>query len=392
MTTGTGPRQPRKRTAAKRADVPRARRPRDEAVPADPTADLDPTAAPGPAATPDAPDEDRTEALPGDDTQDAIDAAAALEAAAAQAGPAGSVATPSAGSAAPGPAAVDPAAAPSDADTGDADAGDTATADSPIAEARWSTRDRVRERELLALLATLPEDDPDRLSARDELVTMHLPLAAFLARRFRDRGEHLDDLTQVATIGLLKAVDRFEPGRGVEFSTFATPTMVGEIKRHFRDKGWAIRVPRRLQELRLSITRATADLSQSTGRSPTVAELAERLGVTEDEVLEGLESAQAYSTLSLDASSSDGSDEGASIADTLGADDPSITDVDNRETLSPLLARLAPRERRIIHMRFFENMTQSQIAEQVGVSQMHVSRLLAKSLAQLRSGLVDETA
>ena len=178
----------------------------------------------------------------------------------------------------------------------------------------------------------------------------------------------------------------------VEFSTFATPTMVGEIKRHFRDKGWAIRVPRRLQELRLSITRATADLSQSTGRSPTVAELAERLGVTEDEVLEGLESAQAYSTLSLDASSSDGSDEGASIADTLGADDPSITDVDNRETLSPLLARLAPRERRIIHMRFFENMTQSQIAEQVGVSQMHVSRLLAKSLAQLRSGLVDETA
>lgn len=392
MTTGTGPRQPRKRTAAKRADVPRARRPRDEAVPADPTADLDPTAGPGAAATPDAPDEDLIEALPGDDTQDAIDAAAALEAAAAQAGPAGSVATPSAGSAAPGPAAVDPAAAPSDADTGDADAGDTATADSPIAEARWSTRDRVRERELLALLATLPEDDPDRLSARDELVTMHLPLAAFLARRFRDRGEHLDDLTQVATIGLLKAVDRFEPGRGVEFSTFATPTMVGEIKRHFRDKGWAIRVPRRLQELRLSITRATADLSQSTGRSPTVAELAERLGVTEDEVLEGLESAQAYSTLSLDASSSDGSDEGASIADTLGADDPSITDVDNRETLSPLLARLAPRERRIIHMRFFENMTQSQIAEQVGVSQMHVSRLLAKSLAQLRSGLVDETA
>jgi RNA polymerase sigma-B factor len=242
------------------------------------------------------------------------------------------------------------------------------------------------------MLAALPSDDPARQQARDELVTMHLPLAAFLARRFRDRGEHLDDLTQVATIGLIKAVDRFESDRGVEFSTFATPTMVGEIKRHFRDKGWAIRVPRRLQELRMSITRATAELSQSTGRSPTVAELAVHLGVPEDDVLEGMESAQAYATLSLDAATSDGSDEGASIAETLGAEDPSIREVDNRETLNPLLAALGPREQRIIHMRFFENMTQSQIAEQVGVSQMHVSRLLARSLAQLRSGLVDTDA
>jgi RNA polymerase sigma-B factor len=227
------------------------------------------------------------------------------------------------------------------------------------------------------------------VAARDQIVTMHLPLAAFLARRFRDRGESLEDLTQVATIGLLKAVDRFEPERGVEFSTFATPTVVGEIKRHFRDKGWAIRVPRRLQELRLAITRATAELSQTSGRSPTVSELAAHLGVSEDDILEGLESAQAYATLSLDAAaSSDGSDEGASLVDTLGEDDAALQEVEARATVDPLLAGLPPRERRIVEMRFYENLTQSQIAERVGVSQMHVSRLLAKSLAQMRTTLV----
>ncbi|HEX6887977.1 MAG TPA: RNA polymerase sigma factor SigF [Candidatus Nanopelagicales bacterium] len=258
-----------------------------------------------------------------------------------------------------------------------------------LTETRWSARDRTRERELLALVASLPPEDPRRVAARDQIVTMHLPLAAFLARRFRDRGESLDDLTQVATIGLLKAVDRFEPERGVEFSTFATPTVVGEIKRHFRDKGWAIRVPRRLQELRLAITRATAELSQSSGRSPTVAELAAHLGVSEDDILEGLESAQAYATLSLDAAaSSDGSDEGASLVDTLGKDDAALQEVETRATVDPLLAGLPPRERRIVEMRFYENLTQSQIAERVGVSQMHVSRLLAKSLAQMRTTLV----
>lgn len=259
------------------------------------------------------------------------------------------------------------------------------------AEPRWSKRDRTRERELIALIAELPPEDPRRRDARDELITMHLPLAAFLARRFRDRGESLDDLTQVATIGLLKAVDRFDPERGVEFSTFATPTMVGEIKRHFRDKGWAIRVPRRLQELRISIGRATAELSHETGRSPTVSELAAHLGVSDEEVLEGLESAQAYATLSLDASPTDG-EEGASLADTLGDHDPSLGEVETRETVHPLIATLAPREQRIIHMRFYENLTQAQIAERVGVSQMHVSRLLAKSLARLRSGMAEPLA
>ena len=259
----------------------------------------------------------------------------------------------------------------------------------PAESTRWSDRDRQREAELLALVAELPEDDPRRVAARDEIVTMHLPLASFLARRFRDRGESLDDLTQVATVGLIKAVDRFEPDRGVQFSTFATPTMVGEIKRHFRDKGWAIRVPRRLQELRLSISRATAELSQSTGRSPTVAELAAHLEVTDEDILEGMESAQAYATLSLDAASADGTEEGATLVETLGEDDPGLGEVEARQTLDPLLAGLPPRERAIIHMRFYENMTQSQIAERVGVSQMHVSRLLAKSLAQMRTELVD---
>jgi RNA polymerase sigma-B factor len=260
--------------------------------------------------------------------------------------------------------------------------------DAPATEARWSDRDRVRERELLALLATLDADDPRRAAARDEIVTMHLPLAAFLARRFRDRGESLEDLTQVATIGLLKAVDRFEPERGVEFSTFATPTMVGEIKRHFRDKGWAIRVPRRLQELRIAISRATAELGQETGRSPTVAELAAHLQVPEEDILEGLESAQAYATLSLDAAVAETAEEGASLADTLGAEDTALGEVEARATVHPLLAGLPARERRIVEMRFYENMTQSQIAERVGVSQMHVSRLLARSLAQMRTQLV----
>jgi RNA polymerase sigma-B factor len=301
--------------------------------------------------------------------------------------------TPAAGAdaairAAPGTAAG--AAPKADEEAARIDAADEVAQDEVVADTpRWSERDREREAELLELIASLPADDPRRVAARDELVTMHLPLAAFLARRFRDRGESLDDLTQVATVGLIKAVDRFEPDRGVQFSTFATPTMVGEIKRHFRDKGWAIRVPRRLQELRLAITRATAELSQATGRSPTVAELATHLGVSDEEVLEGMESAQAYATLSLDASSSDGTEDGGTLADTLGDHDHRLAMVEARQTLNPLLAGLAPRERAIIHMRFFENMTQSQIAEQVGVSQMHVSRLLAKSLAQMRTELVD---
>ncbi|MEV6405165.1 MULTISPECIES: RNA polymerase sigma factor SigF [Streptomyces] len=255
----------------------------------------------------------------------------------------------------------------------------------PVLHAR---EDRSGARAKFVELRALDAGSPEYAELRNQLVRMHLPLVEHLARRFRNRGEPLDDLTQVATIGLIKSVDRFDPDRGVEFSTYATPTVVGEIKRHFRDKGWAVRVPRRLQELRLSLTTATAELSQLHGRSPTVHELAEKLAISEEEVLEGLESANAYSTLSLDVPDTD--DESPAVADTLGAEDEALEGVEYRESLKPLLEDLPPREKRILLLRFFGNMTQSQIAQEVGISQMHVSRLLARTLAQLREKLLVE--
>ncbi|TVZ87448.1 RNA polymerase sigma-28 (SigD/FliA/WhiG) subunit [Streptomyces sp. BK340] len=249
-------------------------------------------------------------------------------------------------------------------------------------------QDRSGARAMFIELRKLNQGSPEYAELRNQLVRMHLPLVEHLARRFRNRGEPLDDLTQVATIGLIKSVDRFDPERGVEFSTYATPTVVGEIKRHFRDKGWAVRVPRRLQELRLALTTATAELSQQHGRSPTVHELAEKLAISEEEVLEGLESANAYSTLSLDVPDTD--DESPAVADTLGAEDEALEGVEYRESLKPLLEDLPPREKRILLLRFFGNMTQSQIAQEVGISQMHVSRLLARTLAQLREKLLVE--
>lgn len=266
--------------------------------------------------------------------------------------------------------------------------GDGESTDTITTRGGWSARDRAIERELLARLSSMAQDDPRRRDVRDTLVTMHLPLVEHLARRFRDRGEAHEDLVQVGTIGLIKAVDRFDLERGVEFSTYATPTIVGEIKRHFRDRGWAIRVPRRLQEMRLMLNRGTAELNQQLGRSPTVAELAAHLGVTEDEVLEGLESAQAYATTTLDGG--DDSDEGASVAATLGDIDKALEGVENRETLRPLLSALPEREQRILVLRFFENRTQAEIAREVGLSQMHVSRLLARTLAELRRQMLDD--
>jgi RNA polymerase sigma-B factor len=249
--------------------------------------------------------------------------------------------------------------------------------------------DRARARALFAKMVSLPEGSPERQAIRDDLVETHLPLVEYLARRFRNRGELHDDLVQVATIGLIKSVDRFDLERGVEFSTYATPTIVGEIKRHFRDKGWAIRVPRRLQELKLSLAKATSELAQRNGRSPTVAELATFLEMSEEDVLEGLESANAYSTVSLDTPESGDSD-ALAVADTLGVIDESLEGVEYRESLKPLLDRLPAREKRILLLRFFGNMTQSQIAAELGISQMHVSRLLARTLAQLREGLLVE--
>ena len=252
-----------------------------------------------------------------------------------------------------------------------------------------AARERGRARQLFEKLTALPVDDPERQRIRGELVELHLPLVEYLARRFRNRGEWLDDLTQVATIGLIKSIDRFDLSRGVEFSTYATPTIVGEIKRHFRDKGWAVRVPRRLQELKLALTKAISDLAQRLGRAPTVAELAAHLQMSEEEVLEGLESANAYSTVSLDAPDS-GDEDAPAVAESLGMLDEALEGVEYRESLKPLLERLPPREKRILMLRFFGNMTQSQIAAELGISQMHVSRLLARTLAQLRDGLTED--
>ncbi len=273
----------------------------------------------------------------------------------------------------------------SDADgTPDVEPANARPAPSPAQAAQ-----RARTAELFAEIHSLSEFDPARKVARDALIELHLPLVEYLARRFRNRGEPYEDLVQVGTIGLLKAVDRFDSDRGVEFSTYATPTVVGEIKRYFRDKGWAIRVPRRLQEMKLALSKSTGELSQKLGRSPTIAEIAAHLGVSEDEVIEGLESANAYSTISLDAPDS-GDEDSPAMADTLGIADDALEGVEYRAALAPLLDQLPPRERTILTLRFFSGMTQTQIADRVGISQMHVSRLLARTLAKLREGLLVE--
>jgi RNA polymerase sigma-B factor len=221
---------------------------------------------------------------------------------------------------------------------------------------------------------------------REALARLHLPLVEYLARRFKDRGEPLDDLIQVGSVGLLKAIDRFDLGRQVEFSTYATPTIVGELKRYFRDKGWAIRVPRRLQELSLRMNKLVAQLTQDLGRSPTVPELAKAAGVSEEEVLEALESGQAYSTTSLDAPTGDGEDTPLRV-DRIGEEDVALENLEYFASLAPLIERLPQREREILYLRFFKGMTQSKIAEHVGISQMHVSRLLSRILEFLRQGM-----
>ena len=223
---------------------------------------------------------------------------------------------------------------------------------------------------------------------RDELVTAHMGLAEYLARRFTNRGEPLDDLIQVASLGLLKAVDRFDPERGLEFSTYATPTIVGELKRHFRDKGWAVRVPRRVQELHLRLGSVVSVLSQELGRSPTIPEIADAAKVSEEEVVEAIDAGHAYRFTSLDAPTS--TEDESALANQLGAEDQNLVDSEHRVALSPLIAQFPPRERMILHLRFFEGMTQSEIATRLGISQMHVSRLLARSLAQLREASTEE--
>jgi RNA polymerase sigma-B factor len=243
-----------------------------------------------------------------------------------------------------------------------------------------------------AMLARLGDLDPDsgefaRLRAR--IIEDLLPLATHLAARFRNRGEPFDDLMQVANLALIKAVDGFDPHRGVSFSSYAVPFIAGELKRHFRDKTWHVRVPRRLQELSLQINRATDELTQQLGRSPTVADLADHLEIGEEEAIEALEAAGAYHSLSLDAPA--GGEDGAStLVDLIGTEDSELAEVDARVALPPLLATLPAREQRILAMRFFGNLTQSQIAAELGISQMHVSRLITKALTTLRHALLDE--
>lgn len=221
---------------------------------------------------------------------------------------------------------------------------------------------------------------------RDELIESHLRLAEHLARRFNNRGVPLDDLVQVASLGLVKAVERFEPERGLEFSTFATPTIVGELKRHFRDKGWSVRVPRRIQELHVEINSLVGTLTHRLGRSPTIEELAQAARTSEEEVLEAMEAAQAYRSTSIDAPGR-GEDAGLGLAGRLGDEDENLFAAENKMLVESLIATLPKREQLIMRLRFYEGMTQSQIAERLGISQMHVSRLLARSLGQLRARL-----
>jgi RNA polymerase sigma-B factor len=220
-------------------------------------------------------------------------------------------------------------------------------------------------------------------AARDEIVERFLPLARQLARRYAGAGEPLEDLIQVASLGLVKAVDRFDPKRAVAFSSFAVPTILGELKRHFRDKGWSVRVPRDLQELALRLDRVAEELARELGRAPTPAELAARLQVSEEDVLEAREAAHAYRAVSLDRPRTE-EDEGApSVADAMGGEDPGFSRAEDAATVDQLLRVLAPREREVLRLRFVEDLTQQEIGERIGVSQMHVSRLIRQAIARL---------
>ena len=222
---------------------------------------------------------------------------------------------------------------------------------------------------------------------RNELVNEHAGFAEYLARRFANRGEPLDDLRQVALIGLVKAVERFDPDRGVKFTSFAAPTITGEIKRYFRDRTWSIRVPRSLQELTLEIERCRGELGHELGRSPTVAEIADHADISEEQVIEGMEAAGAYRSGSLDAVTP-GEDE-RTLGDRIASPDDDVGEADDRALVHDLLERLPIRERRIVYLRYFEGMTQGEIAEKIGISQMHVSRLLNRSLEELGNTLDD---
>ncbi|MFJ9870781.1 RNA polymerase sigma factor SigF [Streptomyces sp. NPDC101165] len=237
-------------------------------------------------------------------------------------------------------------------------------------------------------LAQLP-DGPQRQALRDELVRLWLPMAERIAVRFRGRGESLEDLYQVAALGLVKAVDHYDPARGRAFEAYAVPTVTGEIKRHFRDHMWTLHVPRRVQDLRNRVRGALKEMAQTTpGRAPTVAEIAAHTELSEAEVCAGMEALECFSALSLDAEVS--GTEGYALGDSLGEADPGFDLVVDRASVKPCLQALPERERIILYLRFFDGMTQSRIAQQLGISQMHVSRLLSACFERLREELLAE--
>ncbi|MEV7567332.1 RNA polymerase sigma factor SigF [Streptomyces tanashiensis] len=239
-------------------------------------------------------------------------------------------------------------------------------------------------------LAVLEEGTHEYQYARNTLIEMNISLVRYAAGRFRHRGDEMEDIVQVGMIGLIKAIDRFELSREVEFTTFAVPYIVGEIKRFFRDTSWAVHVPRRLQEARVELAKATEELSSRLGRTPTVKELAELMSLTEEEVTEARLASNGYNSSSLDAAlSGDNEDGDAALADFIGSEDPAMELVEDFHALAPLIADLDQRDRQIIHLRFVEELTQAQIGEHLGCSQMHVSRLLSRTVKRLRQGLLE---
>ncbi|MDI3407046.1 SigB/SigF/SigG family RNA polymerase sigma factor [Streptomyces cavernicola] len=260
----------------------------------------------------------------------------------------------------------------------------TAVKQHPHDDAPDTSADFRRLSELEALPDPSRTDEAERERLRADLVNAWLPMADRLAGRFRDRGEPYDDLRQVAALGLVKAVDRYDPAHGSAFESYAVPTVTGEIKRHFRDHTWTLHVPRRVQDLRNRVRSARQELTQTVpGRAPALAEVAERAGLSEDEARTGLEALESHSALSLDAELS-GSEDGHVLGDAIGSEDPALDVVVDREAVKPELRRLPERERDILYMRFFDDMTQSRIAEQLGISQMHVSRLITRCCTRLR--------
>ncbi|MER7953688.1 MULTISPECIES: RNA polymerase sigma factor SigF [unclassified Streptomyces] len=273
---------------------------------------------------------------------------------------------------------------------------ETGTEDLPVLESprKVAPKDaRELSKVFFDKLAVLEEGTHEYQYARNTLIEMNMSLVRYAAGRFRGaRGDEMEDIVQVGTIGLIKAIDRFDLSREVEFTSFAIPYIVGEIKRFFRDTSWAVHVPRRLQEARLELAKATDELSSRLGRAPSVAELASLMNLSEDEVIEARIASNGYNSASLDAAiGPDGEDDATALAEFIGVEDPALELFEEFHTLAPLLVELDERSRRILHLRFVEERTQSEIGKELGISQMHVSRLLSRNLEQLRKGMLDES-